>query len=169
MSQSANQVRVSTLVLGVGNVMKGDDGVGPYVASLLIANGCADTDAFADGASRILAIDCAMTPENYTSVVRRLHPDLLVIVDAAEMGLTVGECRRIPADRVGALGLSTHSMPLSLFMDYVRGMVHRMMLIGVQPRTMALGEGLSPEVRRAGDELVSLLSEGQPDGLRALD
>ena len=149
--------------------MKGDDGVGPYVASLLIAHGSGDEDAFRVGKAHVLAIDCAMTPENYTSVIRRLQPSLLVIVDAAEMRLTVGEYRLVPADRIGALGLSTHSMPLSLFMDYVREMVHRTMLIGVQPRTMALGQRLSPEVRRAGDELVTLLSAGTLGPIRALD
>ena len=157
------------LVLGVGNAMKGDDGVGPYVASLLTATGQESGDNLRDEEPRVMAIDCAMTPENYTSVVRRLRPGLLVIVDAAEMGLRAGEYRVVPPHRIGSLGLSTHSMPLSLFMDYVGGLVDRIMLIGVQPKSMALGYELSPEARKAGDDLVALLSEGRIDRLLFLD
>jgi hydrogenase 3 maturation protease len=168
-TEYASEDREYTLVLGVGNAMKGDDGVGPYVAARLTERKERDADPPCDAGSRVTALDCAMTPENHTSVVRRLRPGLLVIVDAAEMGLSAGECRIIAAHRVGSLGLSTHSMPLSLFMDYVSDMVGRTVLIGVQPRTMALGEGISPEVRDAGDELVALLTQGRLDHLRVLD
>ncbi len=154
------------LVLGVGNALKGDDGVGPYVATGLVAT-CAEP---AGGAStpRVHAIDCGAVPENYTSTIRRIGPRLLVIVDAAEMGLGVGECRAIPPDLVGRLGLSTHSMPLSLFMTYVSEMVGSILLIGVQPRSMLLGAGLSPEVRATGDMLIALLSQERIGEVRGL-
>ena len=159
--------RVATLVLGVGNPMKGDDGVGPYVATRL-ASACADGQP-AVPPSTMRAIDCGTTPENYTSVVRQLRPDVLVIVDAAEMGLGVGEFRIIPPDRVGALGLSTHSMPLSLFMSYVRGLASKVVLLGVQPLGMVFGTGLSAEVTAAGEAVVSVITQGKLEEVCFLD
>ena len=159
----------TVLVLGVGNSMKGDDGVGPRVVERLTA-ACRPpaTRSEPDGTVAVVALDCGVTPENYTSVVRRLRPDLLLIVDAADMGLAAGECRIIPAERIGALGLSTHSMPLSLFMTYVSDLTSRAVLIGVQPRLMELGVPMSSEVAEAGNALAGLIAQGKWDTLREL-
>ncbi|MFW6057010.1 MAG: hydrogenase maturation peptidase HycI [Chloroflexota bacterium] len=148
-----------TLVLGVGNVLKGDDAVGPYVAER-IATYAIET---------LSAIDCGTVPENYTSVVRRLRPDHLVVVDAADMGLSSGSVRIVPKNRAGALGLSTHSMPLSMFMDYVDGLAGRVTLVGIQPETMRLGEGISDCVRASADALVDAIVSGELSELPKLD
>ena len=153
--------RTRVLVLGVGNTMKGDDGVGPYVAAWLAERG--------GHRETIQAIDCGTTPENYTSLVRRLSPGLLVIVDAAEMGLEAGACRIIPQERAGALGLSTHSMPLSLFVTYVSDLAARIVIVGIQPRSMGFGGALSPEVEETGQSLVSMLARGTLTGIAVLD
>jgi len=158
--------RPTILVLGVGNAMKGDDGVGPYVAERLSAS---LRPASAHGVVCLRAIDCGTTPENHTSVVRRLRPDLLVIVDAADMGLAPGDCRIIPPERAGALGLSTHSMPLSLFVSYASDLAGRIVLVGVQPRTMALGVRMCREVLAAGDALVEVLLRGNLESVQPLD
>ncbi len=156
-TDSSAEIRGAVLVLGVGNLMKGDDAVGPVVARRLGAK-CADEPATEErGPSRIVALDCGTTPENYTSVIRRLRPQLLVIVDAAEMGLEAGQLRIIPRERVGSLGLSTHSMPLSLFMSYVEELVVEIILVGVQPHSMAFGAELSPGVAATADILVECL------------
>jgi hydrogenase 3 maturation protease len=84
------------------------------------------------------------------------------------MGLEPGQFRIIPAERVGLLGLSTHSMPLSLFMDYVQDIAGTVVLVGVQPRTMSFGEGLSPEIVVAGDTLAGLVRTGQVETLEIL-
>ena len=157
------------MVLGIGNAMKGDDGVGPLVAARLAAVGKASHPSpDRRPAAAITALDCGTTPENYTSVVRRLRPELLVLVDAAQMGLKPGECRIIPAERVGALGLSTHSMPLSMFMSYVSDLVSRIVLVGVQPAAMVLGDGLCEEVAAAADRLVEILVRGGIDSVPRL-
>ncbi len=148
-----------TLVLGVGNVLKGDDAVGPYVVERL-AEYSVET---------LKAIDCGMVPENYTSVVRRLRPGHLVIVDAADMGLPPGSVRIVPKSRAGALGLSTHSMPLSMFMDYVGELAGHVTLVGMQPERMRLGEEISDRVCAAADELADAIREGRLCEIPRLD
>ena len=146
------------LVLGIGNTLKGDDAVGPYVAAQL------RTSVPEPGGGRrapVIAIDCGTVPENYTSIVRKMQPDCLVLVDAADMSLDPGCVRIIPKERAGALALSTHGMPLSLFIDYVRGLCGEVMLVGIQPRGMSLGDGLSAPARAAADWLLNVIREGR--------
>lgn len=64
-------------ILGVGNPLRRDDGVGPWVAERMRGTGWEVVVA----GSRV---------ENALGLVRRLAPDLLVVVDAAEMGLPRG-------------------------------------------------------------------------------
>lgn len=148
------------LVLGVGNVLKGDDAVGPYVVDLIATSSPPEAEGSVRGAG-LTTIDCGTVPENYTSVVRRMQPAQVIIVDAADMGLEPGSVRVVPGDRVGALGLSTHSMPLSLFIDYVTGFCGEVTLVGIQPLAMRLGEGLSERVRAAGGWLAGVIRERQ--------
>jgi hydrogenase 3 maturation protease len=155
-----------TLVLGVGNAMKGDDGVGPLVAAALTDRAARLSST---GGAPIEAIDCGTTPENYTGVLRRLRPAKLIVVDAAEMGLEAGQCRVIPHERAGSVGMSTHSMPLSLFVSYVQEMVGSVTLIGVQPQSMRFGARMSPEVAAAAERLVSILTEGREGEIEALN
>ncbi|MFW6056594.1 MAG: hydrogenase maturation protease, partial [Chloroflexota bacterium] len=114
-------------------------------------------------------IDCGTVPENYTSVVRRLRPDHLVIVDAADMGLSPGSVRIVPKSRAGALGLSTHSMPLSMFMEYVDGLAGHVTLVGIQPETMRLGDQLSDGAGEAADALADAIREGRLCEIPLLD
>jgi hydrogenase 3 maturation protease len=158
-SAKSSLPRSTILVLGIGNVLKGDDGVGPYVAGLL-AESLESGGVYHKEHLLLHAIDCGTVPENYTSVVRRLRPDHLVLVDAAEMGLAAGEVRVVPVEMIGALGLSTHSMPLSMFMSYVADLAGSVILVGVQPYIMHLGCEMCEAVRVAGEELVRMLRDG---------
>ena len=145
--------------MGIGNSLKGDDGVGPYVVALLKT--IAPVAEPPASPAEIEAIDCGTVPENYTGVVRRLHPELLLLVDAADMGLEPGSVRTIPAEMIGALGLSTHSMPLSMFMSYVADLAGRVTLVGIQPESMLLGREMCEQVRKAGQELAQILRAGE--------
>jgi len=162
---------MTVLVLGVGNSLNGDDGIGPYVATR-VAVACPAGGEGAGGKfgpRAVIALDCGTTPENYTAVVRREKPDVLVIVDAAPMGLAPGEIRVIPPERIDLLTLSTHSIPLSLFITYLTDLASVVKLVGVQPVQMLFGQPLSAVVEKAGEALVTLLCEGRLDEVRLLE
>ena len=124
------------VVLGVGNFLHGDDGAGPAVAAGVLALGLPGVSAF----------DCGTAPENFTGVVRRLHPDLLVVADAADMGLPAGSVRRIPACRIHDTAIGTHMMALSHLVRFLADAAEEIAVVGVQPLWMGDGEGLSAEV-----------------------
>ena len=134
------------LILCIGNQEGGDDGIGPYIAERLKNKLSADK-----------VIDCGTVPENYTGFIRRQQPETLILIDAAEMNLPPGEIRIIPKEKLGTMHLSTHGIPLSVFIRYLEKEVPHIIFIGIQPETM---QGtISDPVKRSGKELITLLQQ----------
>jgi len=133
------------LVLCIGNRTGGDDAIGPYIADHLQIQGGAE----------IGVVDCGTTPENYTSIVKQSGAKHLVIIDAVGMGLTPGEVRIVPKEKIGRMHISTHGIPLSVLVSYLEDYVETIMLIGIQPKTFS-GE-LSSELKKSGDRVIQLL------------
>ena len=84
----------------------------------------------------------------------------MIIVDAADMGEPPGTVRVLdPADAEGA-SFATHGLPLSVLAGYLADEIGCVVvLVGIQPASLAFGEGLSAEVARAVDEVAAMLSE----------
>ena len=99
--------------------------------------------------------------ENALGIVRRVAPDLLVVVDAAEMGLPPGAVRRLPLDGSERMLGSTHGLPLPFLLSTVRDRVGEIILVGIQPADRSLGEGLTPAVRAGAEEAARLLAGGK--------
>ena len=134
------------LLLGVGNELNGDDGIGPWVAK-----------NFSDASWQ--TIDCFTMPENYTAMVKRLQPHTIVIVDAADMKIQPGEMRIIPQAQMESAAFSTHMLPLSIVVSYLqKAMPSEIWVIGIQPERF---DGtISPAVLHSGKKLISMLAAG---------
>jgi len=139
------------LLFGVGNRLSRDDGVGPVVAEQM------------GGTGGWHAVDCGTSLENASGIAIRIRPDLLVVVDAARMGLSPGAVRRLPIESTDRMLASTHALPLSFVLDRLSEAVGETVLIGVQPGDLSFGEGLSPAVTEAVDHLLPILSDGLID------
>jgi hydrogenase 3 maturation protease len=98
--------------------------------------------------SEIVAIDTGTAPESYTSVIRQHRPDLLIMVDAADMGLPAGALRIIPPEKISVLSFSTHHMPLSMFVSYVNEFCGKILLVrkSVKELVEAILEGRVAEI-----------------------
>jgi hydrogenase 3 maturation protease len=155
-----------TLVLGIGNRLAGDDAAGNLVIDALVREQQASGPAFTAG---IEAIDTGMAPESYTSVVRQHRPDLLILVDAADMGLAPGSLRVITPQAVTVLSFSTHNMPLSMLMSYVKQFCGALVLVGVQPGQTRIGSELSRAVDAAIAKLTEVILQGRIADIALLD
>lgn len=140
------------LIMCIGNRNGGDDGVGPYIADKL--------------KNEFTVLDCGVVPENYTSVVKKQNPENLIIIDAIEMGLSAGEIRIVPNEKIGVMHISTHGIPISVLIKYLSQYVKNIVLIGVQPKTMS-GK-MNQEVIKGADRLIKLLSIKQIDRIETL-
>jgi len=112
-------------------------------------------------AIEIMAIDVGTAPESYTSVIRHHRPDLLVLVDAADMGLPPGALRTIMPEKISVLSFSTHHMPLSMFISYTKEFCGKVLLVGVQPERTETGRSISKVVRKSVKKLAEAILEGQ--------
>ncbi len=138
-------------VVGVGNELHGDDAAGLAVARAL--------EPLAG--EHLLVIDAGPAPENVTGALRRFAPDLIVLVDAADMGEAPGAVRWLDWESVAGVGGTTHSLPLTVLARYlIDELGCEVGLLGIQPLNVALlGSPLSAEVQAAVDAVTRALSE----------
>lgn len=128
------------LVLTVGNSMMGDDAAGPVLAQMM-------QQAPVKGWQ---VLDGGSAPENNVHQIREIHPDDVVIVDAAEMGLAPGEIRILSEQAVAAqFIMTTHNLPLVYLIQLLKEFVPNVTFIGIQPETVAFVCPMSPQVRHA--------------------
>jgi hydrogenase 3 maturation protease len=132
------------ILMGVGSTLRRDDGVGVSVARHLRHPAWK-------------ALDCGTAPENFTGVVRKEHPELLLIVDAADMGLRPGEIRVIPPERIRDAGIGTHQLPLTHLVHFLADAADEIRIIGIQPAETGDGEGMTPAVRQAAETLIAII------------
>lgn len=155
-----------TIVLGIGNRLGGDDAAGARVVDELGRRG---PPAKGPSSTELMAIDAGTAPESYTSVIRQRRPDLLILVDAADMGLPAGALRTITAGKISVLSFSTHSMPLSMFISYVEPFCGKVLLVGVQPQQTETGGPISKAVRKGVKTLSEAILEGRVAEIPPLD
>jgi hydrogenase 3 maturation protease len=135
--------------LGIGQALRGDDGVGLAVVQAL--------RPFTH--QNLLVIEAAHAPENCTGQVRRFAPDLVLLIDAAQMNEAPGTIRWLNWQDCDGLSASTHTMPLSLLGHYLSAILPcKIALIGIQPATLELAETLSPELTKAAALIVETLT-----------
>ena len=53
------------------------------------------------------------------------------------MNLDPGEIRRVPADAIGVMHVSTHGIPLSVMVSYFTQYISEILIIGIQPKSMS--------------------------------
>jgi hydrogenase 3 maturation protease len=129
---------VDVVILGIGNSVRRDDFVGMAVVKRL---GQARL-------SRVHLIETGEVPESYLGVVEDIHPTHVLIVDAAEMDAPVGSIKLVSPEKIAGLSLSTHALPLSMVSDYIASTTNaKIALLGIQPKVIDFGEGLSQELR----------------------
>ncbi len=135
-----------TVILGVGNVLKGDDGVGPLLCERLAGQVSAQI------------IDAGTVPENYLRPIVKARCENLLIVDAVDVGGSPGQVRLLEPDRMGDFAFSTHSLSLHLFLDLLGHEINvRCRLLGIQPGHTQLGRPISAGVREAVETLARIL------------
>ena len=137
------------VVMGVGNSLRRDDGVGLEVVRRV-------RDKVGKG---VELLECEGMAENYLEEVERLAPTHLLLVDAALLGAEPGEARLVTPERLPVHAVSTHLLPLRLFCDLVRETVGaRVALLCVQPKDTGFGEGMTEELEGAAERLAETLS-----------
>ena len=156
--------QMSVLVLGIGNLVMSDDAVGVLVAQRLQQGyRFADNVEIMDGGT--LGLDLLPKLENITN---------LIMIDAVETGKKAGTCVRLRGQELPIAlhtKVSPHQMGLKDLLAVSELMGHspkEMVLIGVQPGSIEMEIGLTPEVQAQFETLISsVLTELAHWGIKA--
>lgn len=143
------------LILCIGNRDGGDDGIGPYIADNFQSN------------NEIKVIDCGTTPENYTSTVNEYKPKTVIIIDSTDMNLQPGEIRIIPSEKIGLMHISTHGIPISILINYLKKNTKDILLIGIQPSKM-YGD-ITPTIKKSGEKLIEIIKNKNINSINILE
>ncbi len=137
-----------TVILGVGNILKGDDGVGPLVCARLA------------GKVSATVIDAGTVPENHLRPIISAGCENLLVVDAVDFAGSPGQARLFLPDRMSNFAFSTHSLSLHLFLELLGHEIEMApFMIGIQPSHTQLGRPVSAAVRKSIDVLTDALTE----------
>jgi hydrogenase 3 maturation protease len=144
----------STVIVGIGNILKGDDGAGPLVCEQLKS-----TNIYAD------LMDAGTVPENYIQPIIKKTPKNLLVIDAIDFGAAPGTIRIFKPDQLNSQVISTHSLSPRLFVDMVcQDVSIDVYFIGIQPAQVQLGQPVSSQVGLAIKTLSQILTEIFPPG-----
>jgi hydrogenase maturation protease len=141
---------MKTVVLGIGNLIMQDEGVGVRVVEALERD-----HTMPDGVTLIDGGTSAMEMLDELSDL-----DHLIVVDAINAGKPPGTLLRIEGEDVPVFfrtRLSPHQIGLPDVMaslEFLGAQPKRMVILGVQPQTMELGMELTPVVAARVPELV---------------
>jgi hydrogenase maturation protease len=141
------------VLIGLGNPMRRDDGVGPWVAAQLRGRGWPDLRAIP-----MELPDPMMLAEAWEAA------EIAWIVDAVEAGAPPGTLLRIRGEHLQAdlrpRGFSTHGLDLVEAIALARTLgpsPRRVILYGIVGEDFGFGEGLSPAVEASARRLVHRL------------
>jgi hydrogenase 3 maturation protease len=143
-------------ILGIGNDLRSDDGLGPYIIEKLSIDN-----------PRVMIENVGSVPEGFARPLAEFGAERVIMVDAADMLKPPGHIELVTKDRIGGINISTHSMPLSFLMMYLEQETGgKTILIGIQPKSIQFGEGLTPEIQEVVDNTISILERVLKEYLR---
>ncbi|MFH1123275.1 MAG: hydrogenase maturation protease [Pseudomonadota bacterium] len=137
-------IKYRLLILGAGNPLMKDDGIGVHIAHELEKLGMPEGVKVLDVGTRGLALVDLM----------REAPKV-VFLDAVEMGENPGTVKifaqqdiKIAADKI-KFSLHEIGLPQVLLIASLQGVSPEVVIVGIQPKDLGWGTGLSPELERA--------------------
>jgi len=127
------------LFIGVGNVLKRDDGVGVIISRRIIER------------QGILTLTVEVSIENYIGKINSLEPDEIVLIDCMELGQLPGSYRLLALSEVEDITFNTHNISLARLGDFFQ---YPSYVLGIQPASIEFGDTLSPPVEIAVRQIV---------------
>jgi hydrogenase 3 maturation protease len=132
------------LFVGIGNVLKQDDGVGVYISRNI------------QESKYITAITVEVSIENYIGKINSLNPEILVLIDCIDFNRTPGYYRVLPVEEVLDLTFNTHNISISRLSDFFKMPVF---ILGIQPEKVDFGENISYLVDKVANEIINLINK----------
>ena len=104
----ADRLRGRVVLVGVGNPLFGDDAAGCLVARALV------------GIPGLDVVEADDVPENHVIHIADGTPDVVVLVDAVDLGASPGSVAILEKEAMAQYEPSTHRVPLGLIAEIIQ-------------------------------------------------
>ena len=132
-----------TLFIGIGNVLKSDDGVGVYISNNIKTR------------KNTSSLTVEVSIENYIGKINKLNSDLLVLLDCMDFQQPPGYWDLIPVSGLTGHTTNTHNISLEKISEFFNAQAY---ILGIQPRYITFGEHLSAEVKMAANSIIEQIN-----------
>ncbi|MFC2087785.1 hydrogenase maturation protease [Bacteroidota bacterium] len=133
------------LFVGIGNVLRSDDGVGVYIAEKIQRK------------KNINTLIVEVSIENYIRKINDLNPEILVLIDSVNFNKEPGYKELKPIEEIQDYIINTHNISLKRVCEFFKMPVY---ILGIQPKTIKIAEGLSPEVKQVAERIIEEINLG---------
>jgi len=131
------------LFVGIGNVLKRDDGVGVYISSKI------------NNTSSLSALTVEVSLENYIGKINSSNPDILILIDCTDLKSKPGAHKLIAINKLHDLTFSTHNISLRRLSEFFKMPVY---LLGIQPEKINFGENISLIVKKKANKIINIIN-----------
>lgn len=132
------------LFVGIGNVLKQDDGIGVYISNHLTEK------------ANIRVLTAEVSIENYIGKINSIDHDILVIIDCVDMGKEPGSFSILPVKNIRDMTFNTHNISLKKLSEFFKNEVF---VLAIQPEKVDFGEELSYIVEDTGNRIIELINK----------
>jgi hydrogenase maturation protease len=132
------------LFVGIGNQLRQDDGAGVYISTRILET------------ENIRVITAEASIENYIGKINSTKHDLLVLIDCTDMNSPPGTWDLILPEQVSDMTFNTHNISLKKLSGFFEKEV---LVLAIQPETVAFGENLSYIVLEACRQIIDLINK----------
>ena len=131
------------LFVGIGNVLKSDDGIGVYISNKIKVT------------PSIQKLTVEISIENYLGKINSLKPDVLILVDCLDFGRQAGYYELLPVNQVKDFTLNTHNISLKRISELFTMPVF---ILGIQPKSIDFGEEMSEIVLESAKTILATIN-----------
>lgn len=132
------------LFVGIGNLLKMDDGVGVYISKKIKQN------------NTIMALTAEVSIENYIGKINSLNPDILILIDSVNMNSPPGTVRLLDLNHIQDITFNTHNISLKRMSDFFSMQV---CILGIQPEKIDFGENISYLVKKVANKIIKQINQ----------
>jgi hydrogenase 3 maturation protease len=130
------------VIAGIGNVLRNDDGIGPYIVHRIRQRrNCI-----------ILVPETGI--ERYISVINKVKSDLIILIDCVDFGKHPGYWDVISIEKIAESTCHSHNISLRMLHRFLYSEIK---VIGIQPSSIEVGEHISEPVMASALEVIEFI------------
>lgn len=144
LNQFIKETNKVKLFVGIGNILKSDDGIGVYISNHIKES------------KSVKKLTVEVSIENYLGKINSLNTDVLILVDCVDFGKQPGYAEMLPAEKVKDFTLHTHNISLKRVAELFKMPVF---ILGIQPKSIDFGEEISEIVLETADNILAIINQ----------